>query len=265
MDKTANAMKWKAICLLTFLMTMACGLSAKTTQKTKAGGVEVPRCPAKGELICHTGFALSYNRDTNCANWVAWELTREEARSKEVERVKEFNADPSVPKANRVEWYDYRQSGFDRGHMCPAGDMRWSMNAMMDCFFMSNICPQAKELNQKWWEHVERACRRWAGKEGSVYICCGPIYDKKSKARYIGKDTKVRVPDGFFKVVLSLQKGKEKAIGFVYRNNNERQTMEDAAMSVDEVEKLTGYDFFPTVEKGLQDRLEATYDLRKWN
>lgn len=227
--------------------------------------MELPEC-RNGELIIeHTGLTLSYNLLTNCPNWVAWELTEAEAYSSQVKRTNDFRGDPSVPSMNRVEGYDYKESGFDRGHMCPAADMKWSPAAMSDCFYMSNICPQMPVLNQLWWEHLERACRRWAGQEGRVYICCGPIYDKKSDKRYIGNEVKVRVPDGFFKVILSLKEGKEKAIGFIYKNTDERQTMESAATTVDAVEDLTGMNFFPSLDKEQEKKLESAFNLRKWN
>lgn len=223
-------------------------------------------CPVLGSLvIAHTGYTLSYNLRTHCPDWVAWELTGEEACSSKVKRSDCFRGDPAVRHAHRVEPYDYKGSGFDRGHMCPSGDMKWSADAMSECFLMTNICPQTPVLNQQWWEHLERACRRWAAQEGSVYICCGPIYDNDRQPRYIGDGVKVRVPDGFFKVVLSLRKGHEKAIGFIYRNTDERQTMEAAATTVDEVERVTGLDFFSAVEDQMEAKVEGSFNLRKWN
>lgn len=216
-------------------------------------------------IISHTGYTLSYNAKTNCPDWVAWELTGTEASTAVTSRNDDFRGDPEVPEANRVQTADYRGSGFDRGHMCPAADMKWSVEAMSDCFYMTNICPQVPVLNQKWWEHLERACRRWAQQEGTIYICCGPIYYDEVLPQFIGRDIQVRVPEGFFKVILSLQKGNEKAIAFVYRNTDERQTMEDALTTVDEVEQLTGLNFFPTLDPAIKASLEKQMNLRIWN
>ncbi len=235
---------------------------AGTLVKGVETGIEIPKVHKDKLVIRHTGFTLSYNTETNCPNWVAWELTAEEVNAGQAKRSNDFRADSKVPSKNRVDWYEYKQSGYDRGHMCPAGDMKWSADAMSDCFLMSNICPQTPELNQHWWEHVEKACRRWAKQEGRVYICCGPIFETGKK--YIGKDVKIRVPDGYFKVVLSLRKGNEKAIGFIYTNTDDRQTMESAVVTVDEIEAKTGYDFFPLVDKSIQDKVEAECNLRKW-
>lgn len=225
--------------------------------------MEMP-ATARGEnIISHTGYVLSYNRETNCPNWVAWELTRSEAKGRG-SRNPDFYPDPDVEGRSQVTTNDYSGSGYTRGHMCPSGDMRWSASAQHDCFYMSNMCPQTRELNAGSWEDLEKSCRRWAKQEGSVYIVCGPVFNDGRKVRYIGRSHKVRVPDGFFKVVLSLRKGNEKAIGFYYANNDRFQTMESAAMSVDEVERMTGYDFFYQVDQQTEDRVESRCNLREW-
>lgn len=226
---------------------------------------ERPQLSDDDFLVEHTGFALSFDMETNCPRWVAWELTNEEVETKAVVRGNDFRGDPLVPAYHRVEAADYRESGYDRGHMCPAGDMKWSSQSMSDCFYMSNICPQVGELNRRWWEHLESACRRWARQEGSVYICCGPIFKKSRRVKTIGReDVKVRVPNGFFKVVLSLREGSEKAIGFVYSNRDSRQPMDSVVCTVDSVEKLTGLDFFPLLPDSLEDRVESTSNLKAW-
>lgn len=239
---------------------------ANVCSQQKPLPMEQPELRNKKELvICHAGYSLSYNKNTNCPDWVAWELTEDKAYAVTAKRTNDFRGDPDIPPLNRVEGYDYKESGYDRGHMCPAGDMKWSATAMSESFYMSNICPQTTELNQKWWEHLEKACRRWTSQEGKIYVCCGPIFNNKIPPKYIGNEVKVRVPDGFFKVVLSLNKGQEKAIGFIYKNNYERQTMESTATTVDEVENITGFNFFPQLDKKLEDRIEGTFNLRRWN
>lgn len=215
-------------------------------------------------LIEHTGYALVYNTETNCPDWVAWELTQEEADGKDARRVNDFRGDPLVPEENRVEAADYKDCGYDRGHMCPAGDMKWSSRAISECFYMSNICPQSPTLNRQWWEHLESACRRWARQEGSVYICCGPIFKRERKKKFVGNTVRVRVPNSFFKVVLSLKEGEEKAIGFIYSNRDSRQPMEEAVVTVDSVERLTGLDFFCRLNPEVQDALESNANLRGW-
>ena len=143
---------------------------------------------------------------------------------------------------------------------------------MMECFYMTNMCPQVAVLNQRWWSNLENACRRWVQKEDTLYICCGPIYQGETFKTIGGrynysqkrKGIKVFVPTGFYKVVLSLKKGKEKAIGFIYNNDDSRQPMSECCMSVDDVEKITGLDFFSSLEDTLEERLESQYDFSAW-
>lgn len=214
-------------------------------------------------IINHEGYTLSFNKDTKCPNWVAWELTAEETQGT-VARSQEFFADPDIPPYLRIEPTEYRGSGYDRGHMCPAADMKWSVKAMRECFYMTNMCPQNHNLNGGAWEKLESACRRWAQQEGRIYIVCGPIYHKDRKKVTIGKEQQIRVPDAFFKVVLSVKPGQEKAIGFIYRNDESRQPMGEVCCSVDDVEELTGYDFFVNLDKDTEKRVEASYKLSTW-
>lgn len=213
-------------------------------------------------LVEHVGYMLSFNREHNNPNWVAWELTASEAAGI-LPRDDNFQPDPLLPANHRVEHADYTRSGYDRGHMVPAADMKWNSRAMAECFYMSNICPQTHALNAGVWETLESACRRWAKQEGSVYIVCGPVY-KGNKQKHIGKKLSITVPDGFFKVVLSLRKDKEKAIGFYYANTSSKQNFAAGATTVDAIEELTGIDFFVNLDDRLESRLESAYSLKAW-
>lgn len=232
--------------------------------KGKKEGIEIPLCKRNhGLVISHTGYTLSFDTLHHTPFWVAWQLTKDEANGT-YKRANDFRPDPLLPPQHAVWETAYSGSGYDRGHMCPAGDQKWSERAMSESFFMSNMCPQARKLNQEWWEHLERAERRWAANEGAIYIVCGPIYDKESKVQYIGNDIPVAVPNGFFKVILSLRPDHEKAIGFIYRNDDSRQPMGDAACTVDEVERITGIDFFYQLPQKQEKELESMCNLQKW-
>ena len=229
------------------------------------GGLSLPvSSPSKTDiLIEHEGFSLLYDTKTLCPRWVAWELTAEETRGKVSRQNVDFKEDESVPKEYQVASWDYNGGHYGRGHMCPAGDMKWSQEAMQDCHYMTNICPQTAELNKTWWEHLERACRTWARQDGSVQIVCGPVFSENP--RHFGKKHRMAVPKGFYKVVLSQKKGREKAIGFYYTNDDAIQPMEDAVRSVDDIERMTGIDFFSSLPDEQEDKLEAMGDLRAWD
>ena len=228
-----------------------------------ADGIEIP-APVKGgnEIVLRrVGYTVSYNSRTRQPNWVAWQLTPMRTKGGNDRKDYKFTPDDDVP-APRAEDSDYRSSGYDRGHMCPAGDNKWKAEAMRQSFLFSNICPHAPSLNRGDWNEMELACRRWAKKYGSVYVVCGPVFYKKSRRKTIGRN-KVAVPDAFFKVLLCTE-GTPKAIGFIYKNTDGNRPMGDYVNTVDEVERITGYDFFPSLPDKVENKVEATCDLEQW-
>ena len=206
------------------------------------------------QVIEHLGYTVSYNSFYKTPNWVAWELTRKETEGDE-ERTNKFLPDPELPEP-RVTTSDYTRSGYDRGHMAPAADMKWSSRAMKESFYMSNICPQNRKLNRDDWGDLEESCRKWAEKYGTVHIACGPIYDTKSPKR-IGKN-RVAVPDRFFKVVLIYNRKNPMAMGFLFDNKAHHQNLKNYMVTVDKVEEETGLDFFPKVPDSIEERIEST-------
>jgi len=213
----------------------------------------------KEQVISHTGFTVSYNAEWMQPNWVAWELLREEA-SGQVRRMDQFTQDPRV-KGRSATTYDYSRSGYDRGHMAPAGDMKWDSRAMEESFYLSNICPQHHDINSGQWEKLESRCRGWARFHGRVWICCGPIM--QSNPRTIGP-SKVPVPSGFFKVVCIERKGRFNAIGFVFPNEPCEGTIWDYALTVDEVEEIMGHDFFFSLPMDIQSEMEGSLNINFW-
>lgn len=211
------------------------------------------------QLLSHTAYCLSYNKETRCPNWVAWQLTAEHADGEWV-RSNDYREDYNVP-APRATNEDYRGSSWSRGHMCPAGDCKWDANAMSETFLLSNMCPQDKSLNSGLWNRIEMDCRKWAQKYGCIYIICGPLFYNKEHET-IGTN-KVVVPEAFFKVILCMQ-GKPKAIGFVVKNNAGTRKKDQYVNTVDEVERITDYDFFPTLPDSIENVVEATANINEW-
>lgn len=232
---------------------------SNTAMEVPVGGI------SHGIHVAHEGFQLSYDTLNHNPFWVAWELTKGESDGR-TSRGEEFKEDPQIPAHHAVRYSAYSNTGYTRGHMCPAGDQKWSRKAMDDCFYMSNMCPQTAELNRYWWDWLERAERQWAAEEGRVYIVCGPIYDGQVSSLEKNGQVKffVGIPDRFFKVILSTRKGHEKAIGFIYRNDDSQQYLEDCVYDVDEIERITGYDFFSPLADPLENRIEASSDLSDW-
>lgn len=225
-------------------------------------GYELPalRKSSNEIILRRKGYTASYNPATRLPNWVAWHLTAAHTDGKAKRKDHAFHEDTDVPEP-RVDTYDYMRSGYDRGHMCPAGDNKWDALAMEQSFLMTNICPQDHRLNIGDWNNLETQCRQWAKEFGGIYIVCGPIL-YKGKHKTIGKN-KVVVPEAFFKVILRMGKTPQ-AIGFIYRNNDKRHPWGDYVNSVDEVERITGFDFFPTLPDKVEQKVESSYDAEAW-
>lgn len=211
-------------------------------------------------ILERAGYVTSYNKKTKLPNWVAWHLTAENTKGSHSRKGIDFMEDEDVPTPRADDW-DYYNSGYDRGHMCPAGDNKWDSEAMRQSFLFTNICPQAPGLNRGDWNEMENACRSWARENGDIYIVCGPIL-YKGRHKTIGKH-KVVVPEAFFKVVLCMR-GTPKAIGFIYKNEDGNRPKGDYVNSVDEVERITGFDFFQSLPDDVEQAVEATADLDEW-
>jgi endonuclease G len=210
-------------------------------------------------VLHRNAYVTSYNSETKCPNWVAWHLTAARTDG-EIARDKRFYEDLDVP-SPRATNEDYRGSGWSRGHMCPAGDNKWDEKVMQESNLLTNICPQNQELNSGVWNVIERDCRKWAKKYGDVYIVCGPILLNKDHET-IGLN-KVVVPEAFFKVVLRMNP-KPAAIGFVIRNNEGKKKRDQFVNTVDDVERITGYDFFPALPDDIEDVVESTARIEDW-
>lgn len=223
-------------------------------------GLKVPE-----QRLNRYAYITSYNAGTRNPNWVAWTLTADHVDGEYSRGGHKFMEDMDVPEP-RAAYSDIREGecGYQRGHMCPAGDNKWSYKAQKEAFLMTNICPQNGDLNQRDWKYLEEACRDWASKYGKIYIVSGPVFRSKNP-QTVGEH-EVSVPDAFFKVVLTLGKKQDtpKSIGFIYNNVEGRHKMEYYARSVDEVEKMTGLNFFSHLDDKVENRIEAECDLGSW-
>lgn len=213
------------------------------------------------QILTRASYIVSYNKKTKCPNWVAWRLTREHANGDVSRMGNAFHEDQEVP-APRALNADYKQSGYSRGHMCPAGDNKWNREVMYETFLLSNVCPQNANLNSGLWNQIEISSRRWAEKYGDIYIICGPMYFKSKEMQYIGENN-VAIPDAFFKVILCLN-GDPKCIGFICRNTDGNKKKDMYVNMLEEVERLTGLHFFPQLDPETRKLVESEADINEW-
>lgn len=223
--------------------------------------MEIPVYTEKrnGMRATHIGYTVDFNPDWHIPNWVAYELTSEELVGDQP-RATDFTPDPAFGNDSPTT-HDYTESGFDRGHMAPAGDMKWSEQAMNESFYTSNICPQNHNLNKGDWNDLEQKVRYWARKHGRIYVVTGPIVSPQHQT--IG-ETLVAVPDAFFKVLLCKIHGQWQAVGFVCKNKKGHRDLATYCKTIDEVEALTGMDFFSNLEDNIENKIEGAYDIDAW-
>ncbi len=210
------------------------------------------------ELVEYTGFNVSFNADLHIPNYVAYELTRSEVQGEEP-RSDKFLCDETVKGCPTTT--DYTGSGYDRGHMAPAADMKWSKQAMKESFYLTNICPQNHSLNSGGWKRLEEKVRAWADRDSAIIVISGPLLDGPVSRLTSG----VAVPTGFFKVVLAPFASPMRAIAFVYKNEGGQKKVEQQVVSVDEVERLTGFDFFSSLPDDIETEIEKSSNYNEWN
>lgn len=210
------------------------------------------------EMVEYTGFTVSFNADLHIPNYVVYELTRSEVQGEEP-RSNKFLCDERVKGCPTTT--DYTGSGYDRGHMAPAADMKWNKKAMNESFYLTNICPQNHSLNAGGWKRLEEKVRAWADRDSAIIVISGPLLDGPVSRLASG----VAVPTGFFKVVLAPFASPVRAIAFVYKNEGGQKKVELQATSVDEVEQLTGFDFFSSLPDDIETEIEKSSNYNEWN
>ena len=247
----------------------------------------IPRVTSNvpNQILYRIAYTVSYNKNTKCANWVAWHLTKEHALNEtyprsgvpyfdnngnaygigqvtsETQRGAYFiDLQSEEPRQQLTDWQNNKYC-MEHGHLCPAADNRWSMEAMNQSFLLTNMCPQTHQLNSGVWQSLEESCRNWAINYGDIYIATGPIF-YNGISRTIGRG-KVGVPDAFFKVILRTNPNPE-SIGFIYPNDGSYGDRRNYVKTVDEIESITDIDFFYNLPDEIENQVESKSNLSAW-
>ena len=229
-------------------------------ETTNIANLEMPK-PITGEqIVKHDGYTLSYNEEYEQASYVAYKLTQNELYGP-YERKDNFREDPSIT-TKSATLADYKGSGYDRGHLCPAADQKESEEAMSDSFYLSNMSPQDPQFNRGIWADLEGCVRTFADDNYEIYVTTGPILTD-GPYKTIGKN-KVAVPNYYYKVILDYTNPEIKAIGFILPNAKGEKDLEDYAVSVNDVEKIANIDFFVNLPDDVEETIEGTFDVNKW-
>ena len=212
-----------------------------------------------GEIVEHSFYTLSYSEPHEQAEWVAYTLKQEHLTYDDRERPY-FIEDPKVS-TKSADWRNYRGSGYDRGHLLPAGDRRFSEQAYNETFYTSNISPQNKDFNAGIWNRLEQQVRYWCKKEGELFVVTGGVLEEGLPQ--IG-DEDVDVPRAYYKIVMKGSGDNTKVLAFLIPAEESQKPLQGFLVSVDEVEKRTGIDFFEKQPDAWQSRIESKVDAEGW-
>jgi len=217
--------------------------------------------PDSGIVLQSRAYVASFSPQNLIPNWVAWELTADHADGI-WPRDRHYYEDTDVPSPRPTEddYHGLGKIGLSHGHMCPAGDCKWDSLAMAETNLLTNICPQEAGLNSGMWNQIEQACRRWAVRYDRIYIVCGPLLFRQEHMT-LGEH-KVVVPEAFFKVILRL--GNDPACIAYVMKNGDRGKKKSYINTLSQVERITGYRFFPNLPDSVRTQIEDVADEELW-
>jgi endonuclease G len=251
-DIIISTMK-KIIFLLFFILSISCK-SDSDVQPIQDQSLE-PK--SNGEIVKHAFYTLAYSEENEQAYWVYYELTPELINGVQ-SRTDDFRPDPLVSTGS-ASLADYSGSGYDRGHLCPAADMKLNKIAMSETFYLSNMSPQVAGFNRGIWSKMEDQVRKWALEYSKLYVVTGPIF--KDNIGVIGVN-KVTVPGYYYKVIYD---GKNRMIGLILPNASSSKSLDQFVVKVDDIEQLTGIDFFSRLDDNLENQLEGSVSTTNWD
>ena len=209
-------------------------------------------------LVRYDAFAVHFNSNRGIANCAAYEFILNELNGT-AERAGDFMQDAGVKGCPSPA--DYSGSGFDRGHLVPAADLKWSEDAMLQSFLLTNVCPMHKALNEGGWAKLEEKVREWAARDSALLVFTGPVVSDADSTLANGHEV---VPSAYYKIIMAPCVSPRRAIAFIYPNGHSGGRLSQYAVSIDEVERRTGLDFFPLLPADEQQRLESPVHLEAW-
>lgn len=253
-----------AVGLVCFLLYKVAVRSSTTHMEPLSAGerdslmtVAVPR-GMSDTLVKYDAFEVHFNSQQGIANCAAYEFVINELNGT-AERDGSFLPDTGVKGCPMPA--NYAGSGFDRGHLVPAGDLKWNTDAMRQSFLLTNVCPMHKALNGGGWAKLEEKVREWTKRDSALLVFSGPVVSEGDTTLTGGR---VKVPSAYFKVIMAPCVRPRRAIAFIYPNGHSGGRLRQYAVSVNEVERRTGLDFFPTLSQDEQQRLETPVNLDAW-
>ena len=201
------------------------------------------------QLSKHTYYTTCYSKDHRQAMWTFHKL-EEESIDGSVSRTNNFRRDPNIDYP--VDNTAYRYTGFDRGHLVPAGDMKLNYIAMSESFYMSNMSPQRPGFNRGIWRALEMGIRNMTLKLGEAYIVTAPVLEAGLTRLFSG----ISIPNSFYKIAY-FPKAKIMRAYLIENQSQRGRNFREFQVTVNQLELMTGIDFFSSLEENFQEDLES--------
>ena len=233
------------------------GLQNKETQKGFFYDY-LPVSHSDCEVVKHTYYSLCYSKKHEQASWVYY-LLSDSMIVGSSERKNYFPKDVFVT-TGTSSYGDYTNSGFDRGHLLPAADMKWNQFAMNETFLMSNVAPQNRGFNQYGlWKKLETHVRKWVVERKHLHVFVGGVLTENLEKM---SNTNISVPKYFYKILFD--EANFTSIAFLLKNSNDSKNLTDFVVPIDSVELITNIDFFSVLTEKKESILERSVELEGW-
>ncbi len=213
-------------------------------------------------------YSMMFDKKEKIAYWVAYPHHPSYIGSSG--RTDDWAYDPKIAQSSQPTYFSGINS-FDRGHQIPSGDRTCNTATNRQTFYFTNMTPQMSRLNQDMWNQLENQVRNWMQACDTLYVVTGAILKtpgKNEPVNYVNDNNgvKVAIPNYYYKVLLRLKAGKYDAIGFWVEHRSYGNIAPNASMtkSIDEIETLTGFDFFKSLPASVQNTIEAEWLPRNW-
>ncbi|MCO5232514.1 MAG: DNA/RNA non-specific endonuclease [Chitinophagales bacterium] len=219
----------------------------------------IPKENNNHEIITHSAMMLSYNEDHEQANWVM-HIIPKDVITGTITRTNDFRID-SMVSTGSADVADYWDSGYDRGHLAPSADFRWSKKALSESYYYSNMSPQNPDLNRNGWNNLEIQVREWVVEHGDLLVITGPIL-KDNLPKIQQGSFRVSIPEAYYKIIVDINSPSIQAIAFLYPNAPVTGPVAKYMVSIDSIESLSGINFFPNIPDA--ESFESTIDIQNW-
>ncbi len=242
-------------------------------------GVPVTAGASNETLLHNEHYIINYDADLRVPTWVAYRL-----RDLEVvpaDRLNCFRRDVRIQSNEAAFCADYEEPVFDRGHMVPRSDMNRSEAAMINTFVFTNMVPQHDRFNRRIWAHFEGRVRKWTVERSEVYVITGAVFDNDADVQRdpdsakitIKAGSEVAVPSHFYKILITDRPNQAMdalAVLLPHVDSSPSgagasdQFLRDHTVSIRDIEAITGIDFNPAIDDGVEDSLETAVAADIW-